>query len=46
MKEWFIPQISEHCPLKIPIRFEEKKIWFRRPGIASAFVPIAGIVQE
>lgn len=46
MKEWFIPQISEHCPEYKPKRFENKKIWFRRPGRASTLVPIDGMVQE
>lgn len=46
IKEWFIPQISEHCPTYKPSRFEKRKIWFRRPGRASTFVPIEGIVQE
>lgn len=46
INEWFIPQISEHCPVYNPIRFENKKIWFSRPGRASTFVPIDGIVQE
>jgi len=46
MKEWLVPQISEHCPMNKPIRLEDKKIWFSRPGIASTFSPIDGIVQE
>lgn len=46
IKEWFIPQISEHCPVKIPNRLENKKIWFNRPGIASTFVPKDGTVHE
>jgi len=46
MKEWFVPQISEHCPINNPIRLEDIKIWFKRPGIASTFSPIDGMVQE
>jgi len=46
MKEWFVPQISEHCPMNKPIRLEDMKIWFNRPGIASTFRPIEGIAQE
>jgi len=46
MKEWFLPQISEHCPVNIPSRFEKMKVWLIRPGRASTFLPIAGMVQE
>lgn len=46
MNEWFVPQISEHWPENIPIRFELIKIWFSRPGKASTFTPIDGIVHE
>lgn len=46
IKEWFVPQISEHWPEYIPIRLENRKIWFKRPGRASTFVPKDGIVQE
>jgi len=46
INEWFVPQISEHCPINKPIRLEDMKIWFNRPGIASTFNPIAGIVHE
>jgi len=46
MKEWLVPQISEHWPVKRPTRLENKKIWFKRPGRASTLVPIEGIVQE
>lgn len=41
-----MPQISEHCPVKIPNRFENKKIWFNRPGRASTLTPIVGTVHE
>lgn len=41
-----MPQISEHCPVKIPSRFDRRKIWFKRPGMASTFIPMEGIVQE
>lgn len=40
------PQISEHCPIIIPGRFEISIVWFIRPGVASAFTPIDGIVHE
>lgn len=43
---WFVPQISEHCPTKIPGRFTKIEIWFIRPGVASTLTPKAGIVQE
>ena len=46
IKEWLVPQISEHCPVYNPTRFENKKIWFNRPGRASTFIPKEGIVQE
>ena len=46
IKEWLDPQISEHCPENRPICFENKKIWFNRPGRASTFIPKEGIVQE
>lgn len=40
------PQISEHCPRNIPGRFINIINWFIRPGMASAFTPIEGIVHE
>ena len=46
MNEWFIPQISEHWPLKRPSRLEVRKSWFRRPGTASTLTPSEGTVQE
>jgi len=46
INEWLVPQISEHWPVKRPIRLEKRKIWFRRPGRASTFLPIEGIVHE
>jgi hypothetical protein len=46
IKLWLAPQISEHCPKKIPGRLEKKLIWFRRPGTASALIPNLGTVQE
>jgi hypothetical protein len=46
MKEWFVPQISEHCPVYSPRRLENRKIWFKRPGRASTFTPIVGTVHE
>lgn len=45
MKEWFAPQISEHWPIKILAVLLRKLIWFRRPGVASIFIPRAGIVH-
>merc|ERR1712141_437153 len=44
--ECCLPQISEHCPYKTPGRSLIKLTWFTRPGIASAFTPKEGIVQE
>lgn len=43
---WLAPQISEHCPKKIPGRLEKKLIWLRRPGVASTLIPSLGTVQE
>lgn len=43
---WPAPQISEHCPIIIPGRFDIIVIWFIRPGVASAFIPREGIVHE
>lgn len=43
---WFTPQISEHCPKKIPGRLGLNTTWFIRPGIASDLTAKAGIVQE
>lgn len=43
---WLAPQISEHCPKKIPVRFKLNLIWFNRPGEASILTPEEGIVQE
>lgn len=40
------PQISEHCPMSIPGRLIISITWFIRPGVASAFTPKDGIVQE
>lgn len=40
------PQISEHCPIKVLGRLIINIIWFIRPGVASAFTPKDGIVQE
>jgi len=46
MKEWFVPQISEHCPENRPSRLDEMKVWLRRPGRASTFTPIEGTAHE
>lgn len=43
---WLIPQISEHCPKKIPGRWDIRVIWLIRPGDASILIPRDGIVQE
>lgn len=45
MKEWFAPQISEHCPIKILAFLLRKLIWLRRPGVASTLTPKEGIVH-
>ena len=42
---WFLPQISLHCPKKIPGRSLKSVSWFKRPGTASALIPIAGTVH-
>ena len=43
---WFLPQISEHCPKKIPgFNLKNLKL-FKRPGLESAFTPRLGMVQE
>lgn len=46
MKEWFIPQISEHWPKNNPGRFIYNIDWFKRPGVESILIPNEGIVQE
>jgi hypothetical protein len=46
MKEWLVPQISEHCPEKRPSRLDEMNVWFKRPGRASTFTPIEGTAHE
>lgn len=46
MNLWLIPQISEHCPKKIPERLQEKQKLLIRPGMASILIPKEGIVQE
>lgn len=43
---WFIPQISEHWPKKIPGRFLIKFNWLIRPGTASTLIPSDGTVHE
>jgi len=45
MKEWFIPQISEHCPEYRPNRFAVMNVWLIRPGRASTFTPIDGMAH-
>lgn len=46
IKEWFIPQISEHWPKYNPGRFIDNVDWFKRPGVESILIPKAGIVHE
>lgn len=46
MNLWLIPQISEHCPKKIPGRYIIVVIWFNRPGVESILIPRDGIVHE
>lgn len=46
MNEWFIPQISEHCPKNNPGRFIKSMAWFNRPGVESILIPSEGIVHE
>lgn len=46
MNLWLVPQISEHCPKKIPGRLIKNVDWFSRPGVASIFTPMEGIVHE
>lgn len=46
IKEWLVPQISEHCPVNSPTRLDKRKIWFNRPGRASTFIPKDGMVHE
>lgn len=43
---WFAPQISEHWPNEIPVWLGKNLTWFNRPGVASIFTPIDGIVHE
>jgi len=45
IKEWLVPQISEHCPENNPKRFEVMKVWFRRPGRASTLIPMDGTLH-
>jgi len=45
MNLWFIPQISEHCPKNSPGRLNIIFIWLIRPGTASIFTEMEGIVQ-
>ena len=44
--ECWAPQISEHCPYSTPGIKQKKFTWFNRPGLASAFTPNLGTVQE
>lgn len=43
---WFIPQISEHCPVRYPDRLDLKVVVFRRPGMESIFIPNEGMAHE
>lgn len=40
------PQISEHCPTKMPGRALMVIIWLMRPGTASTLLQSLGILQE
>lgn len=40
-----MPQISEHCPKKIPGRLRNIIDWFNRPGVESILIPKDGTVQ-
>lgn len=46
MNEWFIPQISEHCPKNNPGRFINNMAWLSRPGVESILIPREGTVHE
>lgn len=46
IKLWFVPQISEHWPKNNLVRFILNNNWFNRPGTASIFNPVEGIVHE
>jgi len=46
IKECTAPQISEHCPKKIPGWLINRLTWLIRPGFASTLIPKEGIVQE
>jgi hypothetical protein len=35
----FAPQISEHCPYRIPCRLIENLTWFSRTSVAPVFTP-------
>lgn len=43
---WLIPQISEHCPIKIPILLDWIFMLFTCPGIESILIFIDGMVHE
>jgi hypothetical protein len=46
MNLWLAPQISEHCPYRIPGRIIEKLVWFSRPGVGSVCMPSLGKLDE
>jgi hypothetical protein len=46
MNLWLSPQISEHCPYRVPGRLIENLIWFSRRGVTSVFTPSLGTVHE
>jgi len=45
IKLWLIPQISEHCPNKLPLLLEIIKIWLNWFGLASTLIISLGIVH-
>jgi len=45
MNLWLIPQISEHCPNKLPLLLEIMKIWLNWFGLASTLIINLGIVH-
>lgn len=46
IKEWFIPQISEHWPKNTPGRLIINMDWLSRPGVESILIPKEGTVHE
>jgi hypothetical protein len=46
IKLWPAPQISEHWPTRMLGRLIKIITWLMRPGTASDFTPMDGIVHE